>query len=989
VRAHYASARSAFVGCDALKFDDQVKLFAKLSAEVLHTHFNAQCEPYIRACDERRFVNGAHHFEAEIEFQQLQHPPYVEKTLVAFVIERYGDDIGRAAAGHELEVTAITDGSRQLEWRTLAAPAAQPPEQSINGASPTASEWLALECQQAPPATVAPSSGIASVCDIPILSIILPQGRPSSTGARLAPLAEFGEHLTLKALIGALIPAVLDRVTVERHVYTNTERDLSFALQPSPDIADDSSKHFLFMAAPCGSGKTQAFLKLLNSLPREQVRVLALQIRCSLVSQLCTQVRERSVTPVLYNGGDVSGTCDDDKDDDGDDDTDHHTGGSKKDTKARRPAVVIAAVMPKQVAQFCETPTPSAFISTIHSAHLLQRPPPFTVLQLDEVRALVEEAFSDTNASDKIQRTVSVLIELMATTPLAVMADAYMGLETRLLAVEAIADYSARCVLPQRLTVHEHVVDYKFAGRTAGQQRGTVTELPPNELEHKLLELVGTRCRVWVYCDSLKQLRTLRETVLRAVPNIVDVELHGEVSAHEKETLMADLTRELVRRKVSVVFATSTASIGVSVVGYFDVVCAFFSGRMPANEALQALYRERAPRQHRTFVAWSRHAAAVRELPLPLRTVGDVVRAHTNSRLAAPGVLSMLESVQLESRRLSIAFARPLTLQLLRDDGFKVDECAPPADDAVRSPSTPVDALRATAQSIEAAITNNVANQSFRFAVAEATSRIVAANIVAYQGQLDALQALVQVAFANNIDSHNDHVRFACIVHNLALIVHPGPENRHGLFSGDRELDWSAGAVRKRDDAPWLTHPVQTATLLTTDQFLSWLRGTDGKQVVQKLHGRDAARSVRIDNPVSLLRSLVKRLFGDTCLRAAQKNDGPTLAWPECARALDLLVRRSSRQLPKAFMEWRDTNAHATCSWRAELAAEAQFNEHQPTAGDDAVDRCIELLKAHTQFLPHSIVRKLTQAAAHSADPLAPAKRPRRAGTQAASGAAE
>jgi hypothetical protein len=69
-------------------------------------------------------------------------------------------------------------------------------------------------------------------------------------------------------------------------------------------------------SAPCGSGKTQAFLKLVGTLPRGLVRVLALQIRCSLVSQLCTQLVERSVRPVLYNNGDVSAKCDDDNDDD-------------------------------------------------------------------------------------------------------------------------------------------------------------------------------------------------------------------------------------------------------------------------------------------------------------------------------------------------------------------------------------------------------------------------------------------------------------------------------------------------------------------------------------------------------------------------------------------------------------------------------------------------------------------------------------------------
>jgi hypothetical protein len=998
VCALYLSARSAFVGREALTFDDQVKLLAKLSAEVLHTHFGAQCEPCIRVCDERPFVDGAHRCEAEIEFLQLQHAPHVATLLVAIVIARYGDDIGSSAAKLHLQVAAATADSRHLGWRTLAAPVVQPPpEQSVIGASPTACAWLEHQGLPKLPATVAPSSGITSVIDIPIMSFLVPQGRPSLTGERLAPLSNYAEHLTLNALIGALTPAVLDKVTVERHIYTNTERDINIALQPSPNINDDRSKHVLFMAAPCGSGKTQAFLKLLGTLPRDLVRVLALQIRCSLVSQLYTQLVGRSVTPVLYNNGDVSAKCDDDNDDDSDSD---NTPASLKKGKesANAPApknIAIGAVMPKAVAQFTSTPEPSAFISTIHSAHLLQRSPPFTVLQLDEVRALIEEAFRDTNSTEKIQRTVSVLIEAMATTPLTVMADAYMGLETSLLAVAAVADYSARCVVPEQLVVHEHVVDYTFAGRTAGQQRGTVTELPPNELEHKLIELVRGGSRVWVYCDSLTQLLTLREMVRREVPGIVDVELHGKVSAHEKATLMANLTTELERRCASVVFATSTASIGVSIVGYFDVVCAFFSGRMPANEALQALYRERAPRQHRTYIAWPHHAAAVRKLPLPLRTVGDVVRAHANStqrRLVAPGgVLSMLESVQLESRRLSIAFARPLTLQLLRDDGFDVIECAL-AGKAVSSPSTPADAMRATAQSIEATVTNNVAGQSFRFADPATTSRVVAANIVAYERQLDALEALVQVAFANNTHGHNDHVRFARIVHNLALIVHPGPEYKLGLFGGERELDWSNGAERNCNDTPWLTHPVQTDMLLTTDQFLSWLRTGNGKQVVQTLYGRDAVRSVHKATPLSLLRSLTNRLFGDTCLGAEQKNKGPTIAWPKCARALDLLVRQSSRQLPKAFKEWCNTNAHATCSWRAELRAEAQFNEErQPTAGDtgDAVERCIELLKAHTQFLPHSIARKLKQADAESNNPPALVKRPRRAGTQAASGAAE
>lgn len=494
--------------------------------------------------------------------------------------------------------------------------------------------------------------------------------------------------------------------------------------------------------------------------------------------------------------------------------------------------------------------------------------------------------------------------------------------------------------------------------------------------------LVAQPCRVWVYSDSLRQLLTLREAVRREVPGIVDVELHGEVSAQDKATLMADLRAELERRNVSVVFATSTASIGVSVVGYFDVVCAFFSGRMPANEGLQALYRERTPRSQLAFVAWSRRAASVRELPLPLRTVGDVVRAYaasTRRRCATSNgvVLSMLDDVQAETRRLSIEFARPLTLQLLRDDGFQVEECAPPTTEAaVRRASTPADAMRAMAKSVEAAVANNVARQSFRFNdAAAASSRIVAATIVAYRDNLDALQALVQVVFDAAAAADNDRVRFARTVHNLARIVRP--EQALGLFGGEHGLKWSGGRIRS-DKSAWLTNPLQTAKLQTTGEFLAWVRGSDCEQLVRTLYGRDAVRSLGSAEPASLLRSLANRLFGDACLRAARKNQGTTIAWPECARALDLLAR-SSRQLPPAFVDWRRQNAHAACSWTAALRAEAEFNaQRQPTDGNDGLERCIDLLKASKSFLPYSVITALQQherAAGGSASASARSKR--------------
>jgi hypothetical protein len=97
-------------------FEDQVRLVANISVEVLQTQFGAQCEPCIRVSDARPIVDGARRCEAEIE---LQHAPDVATTLVAIVIERYRRS--RAATAYDLQVTAITDDGRHLKWRTLAA----------------------------------------------------------------------------------------------------------------------------------------------------------------------------------------------------------------------------------------------------------------------------------------------------------------------------------------------------------------------------------------------------------------------------------------------------------------------------------------------------------------------------------------------------------------------------------------------------------------------------------------------------------------------------------------------------------------------------------------------------------------------------------------------------------------------------------------------------------------------------------------------------
>jgi hypothetical protein len=984
VRARYKSARAAFVDSEALKFDEHVRLLANTSKSVLLTHFGAQCEPQVRINHARPFEDGAHCCEAEIEFQSLQHPPHIVSALVAMVRERCGD----CCPADRFEVSVIADDSRHSEWRTHAQPLPQPTQgQSINGASGTACEWLAREDQPVLPTTVAPLSGISSVLDIPILSFLLPQGRPSSTGERLAPLANYAKHTTLEALIGALAPAVLDNVEIKRRSYENWERDLNFELQPMPDAGDDCVKHFLFMAAPCGSGKTQAFLKLLSSLPRQLVRLLALQIRCSLISQLQAQLNGRNVTPVLYNNGNQVAQCDDDNDDN---DVAPTSGNSTGQQQKKPSKIVIAKEMPLALAQFSKTPAPSAFIGTIHSAHHLQSPPPFTVMLLDEVRAQIDQVFSDANSGGMIQRDLSVLVGLTACAPLVVAADAYMGLETQLLAAAAIADYSARYVLPRplgkKLVIHEHVVDYKFAARTNGaaQKRGTVVELPHGALEHKLIKEIKAGSRVWVYCDALKHLKKLRETVLREVPGIVDVQLHGEVRANEKAKLIANLTHELEQRNVSVVFATSTASIGVSVVGYFDTVFAFFTGRMPANEQLQALYRERAPRKGLIFVAWQN--AMARALPLPLRTVGDVVRAHAKSMqrrlLSDSAVLSMLESVQTDMRRLSIEFSRPLTLQLLRDDGFEVLECE--RIDGIaqeRSVSSPVDKLRALASSIEAAVANDVALHSFRF-VQASNSRLFAASVVAYQRQLDALEALVQVAFGTTpANEHSNSARFARMVHNLALVVHPDHNYQLGLFGGACDLEWSGDNLR-RLDCPWLTHPVQTATQLTTEDFLAWIHKSEAKTVVQMLYGRDAARWQSSSSPLSRLRSFTNLLFGDTCMRAPKKNKGPTIAWRECARALDLLAR--SRLLPVTFLEWRHQHTHGRWVWIEALREEAEFNERQPACEDSEnarIERCIELLKAHEQFVPYSTIAalKCVKDAEPESGAVVAVKRPRRA----------
>lgn len=113
VRARYASG--TFVASEAHTFEDQVRLLAKISVEVLHTKFGAQCEPCIRASDAHPLFDGAHHCEAEID---LQHAPNVAAALVGIVIERYVDIASRVAR-HDLQVIAITDNSRHLEWRTL------------------------------------------------------------------------------------------------------------------------------------------------------------------------------------------------------------------------------------------------------------------------------------------------------------------------------------------------------------------------------------------------------------------------------------------------------------------------------------------------------------------------------------------------------------------------------------------------------------------------------------------------------------------------------------------------------------------------------------------------------------------------------------------------------------------------------------------------------------------------------------------------------
>jgi hypothetical protein len=104
------------MACEAYTFEDQVRLLVKISVEVLQTQFGAQCEPCLRVSDARPFVNGAHQCEAEIE---LQHAPNVAPALIDIVIARYGDDIGSRVARHDLQVIAITDESRHLEWRTL------------------------------------------------------------------------------------------------------------------------------------------------------------------------------------------------------------------------------------------------------------------------------------------------------------------------------------------------------------------------------------------------------------------------------------------------------------------------------------------------------------------------------------------------------------------------------------------------------------------------------------------------------------------------------------------------------------------------------------------------------------------------------------------------------------------------------------------------------------------------------------------------------
>jgi hypothetical protein len=598
-----------------------------------------------------------------------------------------------------------------------------------------------------------------------------------------------------------------------------------------------------------------------------------------------------------------------------------------------------------------------------------------------------------------------------------------MGLEAPLLAAAATVAFvrrSAATPAGQALVVHEHVLDYTYAGRTAdadaGAKRGTVSELPGKQAAFdKVVQLLRDGAKLWVYFDSLKQLKRLRERVYRELPRLPPiVELHGEVSEQTKAELLADLQSQLIRRGAQAVFATSTASIGVSVVGYFDIVVAIFDNR-PANEQLQALYRERAPLRRQLYVCWTGASARQQTLPLPFRTVGDAERDSdpAQRRLVSCGgalasVAVLLESVQAETRQLSIDFARPLTLQLLRDDGFDVhpaatfDDTDDEADGArIAKQNLPRDQLRAVARTIERTIaqiefttttttttrstatptTTTVPNDRFRLGELR-KSRIIVATIDAVEKQLDMLRALVQVAFGANAAIGSEHLQVAAIVHNLALIAHPSGDALHGLFSGSSDMEWPSATVNTAAHCSWLSHPLRAHETQTTDEFLRWLRSDAApKALLKRLFGGDAVRSLANPRatPLSLLRSLMNTLLGERYLRAGKKNEAAVIAWPAFARMLDLLERRERGKatLPKAFMSWRKQTKHAWTNWQRVydeeikwLTAQQQRANRQDDE-DERVDQCIALLQAHKHHLPQSLVKLLARQVDSAETPAA------------------
>ncbi len=347
LRGTFPSSSSAFLSTDAVDFDKNARIVAEIAASVLETHFGATATGEYSG-SAPTFVDNAHVCAAEIRFADIECSQEISECIRAIVLERRPLD-------SQLQLEVFTDTN--AEYRR------QEPSIVLRATSDAARDLLrqrnpaaADDCRTT---TANPLAGVRDFRDIPLLSLVLRAGRPTTTttatgaAGRMAPFAVFAPLLTLATLLATLAPVERARVQIERHLYTNATEKLDFTLGATVDLLAPHVKHFLFMASPCGSGKTHAFLRLLAALTG-MVRLLATQIRRSLISQLDTLLRASFALfhVVRYDCGEFEHANDDGDDGDGDD----------IDKRQRRAAQAsggaIAKVMPAAIGRFVQLATP-------------------------------------------------------------------------------------------------------------------------------------------------------------------------------------------------------------------------------------------------------------------------------------------------------------------------------------------------------------------------------------------------------------------------------------------------------------------------------------------------------------------------------------------------------------------------------------------------------------------------------------------------------